>query len=125
MWEPLGVVLACALALAAALAGVTPPVAAARPRVQHFVSRPDLAPPAVRVRSGPAPGGDSIFVAPKAGGVESGPMLLDRAGRLTWFRDLPGTQKAFNFRTQTYRGKRERARQHDPERLPHTPADNP
>jgi hypothetical protein len=74
--------------------------------VQAFASRPDLQPPAVAVRTaseGDAAG--SVFVAPKRGATQQGPMILDGAGRLVWFRPLPGDDEAFDFRAQTYRGK--------------------
>jgi hypothetical protein len=52
--------------------------------VKHFVSRPDLAPAAVRVIRGHASGGD-IFLAPMRGPVQWGPMIVDPHGSLVWF----------------------------------------
>jgi hypothetical protein len=74
-------------------------------RVQVFSSRPDLRPPAIEVetRSGRAQRG-SVFVAPKRGATQQGPMILDEAGRLVWFRPLRGDVQAFDFRAQTYGG---------------------
>jgi Arylsulfotransferase (ASST) len=73
--------------------------------VQVFASRPDLRPPAVTVAQASAraePG--SVFVAPKRGATQQGPMILDAAGELVWFQPLPGDEQAFDFRAQTYRG---------------------
>lgn len=94
-----------------------------------YVTRPDLRPIGVSLRSSPAfrasPGAQSyIFCAPKsphfaspagAGGVEQllfpegadpGLMILDTRGDLVWFKPLPGpTQIPFNFRVQSYRGR--------------------
>jgi hypothetical protein len=75
-------------------------------KVQGFASRPDLRPPAITVEKASQkarPG--SIFVAPKRGATQQGPMILDRAGRLVWFKPLPGDEQAFDFRAQTYRGR--------------------
>jgi Arylsulfotransferase (ASST) len=74
-------------------------------KVQVFASRPDLRPPAITVQTASRtarPG--NIFVAPKRGATQQGPMILDEAGRLVWFRPLPGDDQAFDFRAQTYRG---------------------
>jgi hypothetical protein len=87
-----------------------PPYDKAKPprdrSVQTFESRPDLRPPAIEAGTSSEraqPG--SIFVAPKRGATQQGPMILDEAGRLVWFRPLRGDVQAFDFRTQTYRGK--------------------
>jgi hypothetical protein len=76
------------------------------PAVQAFASRPDLRPPdiAVETASERAPRGD-IFVAPKRGATQQGPMILDRAGELVWFDPLRGDEQAFDFRAQSYHGK--------------------
>jgi hypothetical protein len=73
--------------------------------VQRFRSRPDLRPPAITVETATeraAPG--MVFVAPKRGATQQGPMILDRAGELVWFKPLPGDEQAFDFRAQTYAG---------------------
>jgi hypothetical protein len=75
--------------------------------VDAFASRPDLQPPAIEVRKvtdRARPG--RIFVAPKRGATQQGPMILDARGALVWFHPLPGDQQAFDFRAQNYRGKR-------------------
>src|SRR4051812_41148880 len=107
MTRPRGAALSALTLLVAAGAASWSSAAQARgPLVQRFVSRPDLRPPAVRVRTASAPPANGlIFVAPKAGAGQAGPMLLDERGRLVWFRDLAGALKAFNFRAQTYRGR--------------------
>jgi hypothetical protein len=74
-------------------------------KVQVFSSRPDLRPPAITVdRASLTARPGSIFVAPKRGATQQGPMILDEAGRLVWFRPLPGDEQAFDFRAQSYRG---------------------
>jgi hypothetical protein len=94
------------VALAAALLGPSPRARAGGPQLQSFASRPDLRPPAVRVRvHRPGAAQGKILVTPKAGPGDAGPMMLDGRGRMLWFRDLPGELKAFNFRAQRYRGK--------------------
>jgi hypothetical protein len=94
---------------------VTAPAAAALPAQQagreragvaRFRSRPDLQPSALKVdvaRSGAAEG--DIFVAPKGPKSQGGPMILDAAGRLVWFRAMAGDLQAYNFRVQRYEGK--------------------
>ena len=71
--------------------------------VRSFASRPDLHPPAITVNTAStrASSGD-IFVAPKRGATQQGPMILDAAGELVWFAPLPGDEQAFDFRTQRY-----------------------
>jgi hypothetical protein len=79
---------------ALALALHTPP---------RFVSRPDLAPPVVRIlrREGnTAPG--YLFVAPSSGPGQHGPLVLDDGGEPVWFR--PTGLPAMNFRAQTLHG---------------------
>ena len=75
------------------------------PPYQHFVSRPDLKPPPVRVLTparGTAPG--YVFIAPKKNVAQAGPMIVDDRGRLVWFRPL-NTRGVTDFRVQTYRGR--------------------
>lgn len=73
--------------------------------LQAFASRPELRPPAVEVRT-PKRGGPPghVFVAPKRGASQQGPMILDEDGETVWFNPLPGDVQAFDFRAQTYRG---------------------
>jgi hypothetical protein len=74
--------------------------------VQELVTHPELIPPAVTVntaKEGRAPG--LIFVAPKGGRGQEGPMILDDTGRLIWFRKTPRNEVATDFRVQEYRGK--------------------
>ena len=92
------------------LTGKPPPYDVAKPatdpRVQAFRSRPDLRPPkiAVTVRSAAASPG-AVFIAPKRGATQVGPMILDEAGDLVWFRKLEDNLQAFDFRAQEYQGK--------------------
>ena len=92
------------------LTGKPPPYDVAKPatdrRVQAFRTRPDLRPPqiAVTVQSAAASAGD-IFIAPKRGATQVGPMIVDEAGQLVWFRKLEDNLQAFDFRAQEYQGK--------------------
>ncbi|MFZ1154800.1 MAG: arylsulfotransferase family protein [Solirubrobacteraceae bacterium] len=73
---------------------------------QSFLSRPDLKPPAVAVTTSTgsqAPG--DIFLAPYAGPGQYGPMILDNAGQLLWFKALPAGARAADLRVQEYEGR--------------------
>ena len=82
---------------------VPPPLAG----VQVFHTRRDLSPTAITVTADREPRRDGdIFVAPQSAAVQSGPMILDPAGRLVWFDPLPvmAGLNAMNFRVQTLNG---------------------
>jgi Arylsulfotransferase (ASST) len=93
-----------------------------------YVTRPDLTPPGVSVKTAsPFPISaikhTYILCAPKSplaanpgalppgrhsfpAGATPGLMILDTAGELIWFKPLPGEHRIpFNFRVQTYKGK--------------------
>src|SRR4051794_12251025 len=73
---------------------------------QRFRTRPDLHPPSVTVTASSraaAPG--DIFVAPYTGPGQAGPMILDPAGSLLWFKPLPRHTSATNLRVQEYGGR--------------------
>src|SRR5437588_424805 len=68
-------------------------------------SRPDLAPPAVRIlRRLPAAGSSDIFLTPQFGPSQNGPMILAADGRLVWFKPVPRRYIASDLRVQTYQG---------------------
>ncbi len=71
-----------------------------------FRSRPDLSPPAVSVdRPAGATAPGYVFVAPKKGPGQDGPMILDNAGDPLWFRPVGSEeQDAMDARAQTYGG---------------------
>jgi hypothetical protein len=72
---------------------------------QRFRSRPDLRPAAVTVTANsPAVAPGEEFVAPYGGPGEAGPMILDPAGALLWFKPLPRYTSATNFQVQEYAG---------------------
>ena len=77
-------------------------------RLRSFQSRRDLQPPHVTVdpNRGPTEPG-YIFLSPKSKKdlKQAGPMIVDNAGRLVWFRPLPGIRAATDFRAQTYLGR--------------------
>ncbi len=87
----------------------TPPPPAPPPNrgeYQHFASRPDLEPPTVAVTTDTGKQAPlDMFLAPYAGPGEYGPMILDSAGRLIWFRTLPPGARAADLRVQEYEGK--------------------
>jgi hypothetical protein len=76
-----------------------------RGAVQHYASAPTLTPPALAIatlKPGVAPG--LVFLAPKSGRGQDGPMIVDDAGRLVWFQPLTDGELAADFRVQSYRG---------------------
>lgn len=79
--------------------------------VQSFVTRPDLKPPVVRADALSTAGATEAsprFVAltpitvDRNSKLQSGPMLIDRKGRLVWFSPQPGL--AFDLKLQSYKG---------------------
>jgi hypothetical protein len=74
--------------------------------VWAFRSRPDLSPPVLEVTTrahDTAPG--YIFVAPKEGTGQYGPMIVDNSGQPVWFRPLQNEDDvAMDFRVQYYQG---------------------
>jgi Arylsulfotransferase (ASST) len=82
------------------------PPPATRRDFQHFLSRPDIRPPAVTVTTNTgaqAPG--DMFLAPYAGPGQYGPMILDNAGKLVWFKAIPAGERAADLRLQEYGGR--------------------
>ena len=87
-------------------AGVAEPTAATRlpPLSQHFVSRPDLRPPVVDVRTHRrGTSGGYVFIAPKLRVAQAGPMILDDSGQVVWFKPLD-TRGVTDFGVQRYHG---------------------
>ncbi len=77
-----------------------------RGAVQRFATRPDLVPPAVTVDTrldGRAPG--LVFLAPKSGRGQDGPMIIDDFGQIVWFNASGNRELASDFRVQSYLGK--------------------
>jgi hypothetical protein len=73
---------------------------------QSYVTRPDIKPPTVKVTTlapGVAPG--YVFVAPKGGDEQRGPMLYDNRGQLVFFQPVPAGTTVLDFKAQTYGGK--------------------
>jgi Arylsulfotransferase (ASST) len=72
--------------------------------VRAFRTRPDLRPPSVSVETAtPEAQPGKVFVAPKRGATQQGPMIVNRNGTLVWFEPLRGDEQAFDFRVQSYR----------------------
>lgn len=80
------------------------PPPARRAGFDHFISRPDLVPPTVRITTparGVAPG--YLVLAPKNTGGPDGPMIVDNTGGVVWFDpDRPG--EVTDARVQQYHG---------------------
>jgi hypothetical protein len=93
------------LSLALLCALVAVPAAATAASSRHFVSRPDLKPPRIKVLTRTklaSPG--YIFIAPKKKVVQGGPLILDNRGRVVWF--LPVDRRGVtDFRVQRYHRK--------------------
>jgi hypothetical protein len=81
-----------------------PPPPPAKPgELQHFLSRPDLLPPTVTVTASSSEEASGYtFLAPYAGPGQYGPMILDNAGRLVWFKPVPKGARAADLRVQQY-----------------------
>ena len=75
--------------------------------VLHFHSRPDLQPPSVTVTKNAAPVSEGdIFVAPRSGPAQNGPLILDSNGQVLWFLPYPVSEKTAitDFRVQSLYG---------------------
>src|SRR5947207_7172252 len=80
-------------------------LAAAGGNVQRFVSRPDLKPPTLTVlRPAHGTARGLVFLAPSSGPGRRGPMIVDDAGQLVWFRPL-ADKAAADFKVALYKGK--------------------
>lgn len=98
---------------AAATLPASPAAPDAASGVRHFVSRPDLTPPALTLThhgpAGTSTAGDPPYFILTPSGFPSGPgtpglMILDRAGSLVWYS--PDSKMArLDLKVQTYRGK--------------------
>ncbi len=91
-------------------------------QLQHFNSEPDLVPPQITVKKADPKSDDgSVFltplpsptVHPGGGSViginpvgPGGPMIIDGAGNLVYFKQLPASVEAANLRVQRYQGKK-------------------
>jgi Arylsulfotransferase (ASST) len=72
----------------------------------HYLSRPDLRPPRIKVKtSRHGASTDYIFLAPKSGPGQDGPLILDHRGLTVWFHPQQPGFKTYDFRAATYEGK--------------------
>ena len=72
----------------------------------RYITRPDLRPPRVKVKTlRRGASSDFIFLAPKSGPGQDGPLILDRRGLTVWFHPQQPGIKTYDFRTATYEGK--------------------
>ena len=72
--------------------------------VQRFVSRPDLAPPVVRVTGAADPSRHLFINAPNAGPGQGGALILDSRGDLVWFAPATPAASKMDVNTQTLDG---------------------
>ena len=73
------------------------------PHTNRYRSRPDLRPPGVKVTvASPQAADGDVFLAPKGGPGQNGPLILDGRGRVVWFHPLRPGFKAYDFRVQRY-----------------------
>jgi hypothetical protein len=78
-----------------------------RPRagtIQSFVSAPTLHPPKIALTATPMASAGDIFITPTHGLGQSGPMIIDGAGRLIWYLPLATGQIAANLQVDAYKG---------------------
>jgi hypothetical protein len=72
--------------------------------LQHFVTRPDLTPPALTVTTpakNTSPG--DIFLTPAGGDTQHGPLIVDNQGQPVWALPVSNTS-VLNLQVQQYRG---------------------
>ncbi len=78
--------------------------------LQHFLSQPDLAPPALEVTrpdlsdDGTPRGEGLYFLGAKGGTIDGGPMIIDAAGELVWHLPMPEGVQVADVRVQQYQG---------------------
>jgi hypothetical protein len=95
-----------AAVLVAALCPLAGEARAGEP-VREYETRPDLKPVVLQVRTavqGVAPG--AIFLAPKRGPGQGGPLIVGDDGQPVWFLPLGDGVRATDFRVQEYAGRR-------------------
>ncbi len=75
--------------------------------IQHYATAPTLTPSTVHITTPAKPGASpgDFFLAPYQGKGTPGPMIVDQAGNLVWFKPLPAGQSATNFEVQSYQDK--------------------
>src|SRR5690606_33712321 len=63
---------------------------------------PDLTPPVIDVQTAGETSPGLLFLAPKRGGAQTGPLIVDDDGEVVWAH--PNEESVADFRVQTYRG---------------------
>jgi hypothetical protein len=94
-----------ALILALVATGWGASAASAAGPLHSYESRPDLRSVALQVRTGrPGVAPGRIFLAPKRGKGQQGPLIVGDDGQPLWFMPLRDGQRATDFRVQRYAG---------------------
>ena len=71
-------------------------------QVQSFRSDASLRPPKYTITHGSInPGGGDVFIAPRSGPGQDGPMIVDATGQLVWYKPLTGGISPCDFRMQS------------------------
>ena len=108
-----------------AVLGVIPPIlnlpVKQEDKLQHFVTEPELDAPQITVNKGRLSNDDSILITPLPSPIihpdaentitinpigPGGPMIIDRDGKLVWFRELAPPDVASNLSVDRYLGKK-------------------
>lgn len=72
---------------------------------RRYLTRPDLTPPAVEVVTATSSSPGLVCLAPKRGGAQAGPLIVDGRGEAVWAAPLPAGEVAADLRVQTYGGR--------------------
>ncbi len=88
-------------------AALVDPGSSAGGGLEHFVTRPDLTPPVVKVtRAGVGNDGDYTFMnAPRTAESPGGALIRDASGDLVWMRPSTPRHHRMDVNAQSYRGK--------------------
>jgi Arylsulfotransferase (ASST) len=82
-----------------------PPRPAPAGSVQSFPSQPGLSPPSLQVAvDSPNASPGDVLLAPAAGPGQHGPMIVDGAGNLVWFKSAPADEVAEDLQVERYQG---------------------
>jgi Arylsulfotransferase (ASST) len=72
--------------------------------LRAYATRPDLRPPVIDVETAASPTPGFVFLTPKRGGAQAGPLIVDDEGETVWSAPTAGHDVAADLRVQTYEG---------------------